>query len=79
MNVSRGLSVPWATNSFYTPGPKREALATIPLEWHYLMVVWSLSAESRPEDEVAEDGSCLVVSGGLGGGGGGGNGGGGCL
>lgn len=35
-----------ATNSFYTREPKREALATIPLEWHYLMVVWSLSAES---------------------------------
>lgn len=32
--------------SLYTWEPEREALATIPLEWHYLMVGWALSAES---------------------------------
>lgn len=35
-----------AASSLYTWEPEREALATIPLEWHYLMVGWALSAES---------------------------------
>lgn len=35
-----------AASSLYTWEPEREALATIPLEWHYLMVGWALSAKS---------------------------------
>lgn len=35
-----------AASSLYTWEPERGALATIPLEWHYLMVGWALSAES---------------------------------
>lgn len=35
-----------AAPSLYTWEPERGALATIPLEWHYLMVGWALSAES---------------------------------
>lgn len=35
-----------AVSSLYTWEPEREALTTIPLEWHYLMVGWAPSAES---------------------------------
>lgn len=35
-----------AASTLYTWEPEREALATIPLEWHYLMVGWTPSAES---------------------------------
>lgn len=52
-DVSRELFPhPGLATLFIREGQKREALATIPLEWHYLMVVWSPSAESGAEDEV---------------------------
>lgn len=35
-----------AASSLYTSVPEREALATILVEWHYLIVGWALSAES---------------------------------
>lgn len=47
-NVSGELfCFPRRPTLFIHESQKREALAPIPLEWHYLMVVWSPSADSE--------------------------------
>lgn len=47
-NVSGELfRFPRRPTLFIHESQKREALAPIPLEWHYLMVVWSPSADSE--------------------------------